>query len=70
MSFLFVFHILTMKSSYTRFSCHIDLKGPTAGASNRFDLLSLVTSGVNSDEVNGPDEDILGVVEEWEDDEM
>ncbi|KAL5558262.1 hypothetical protein UlMin_034473 [Ulmus minor] len=45
------------------------LRGTTAGANNRMDLLSLVTSGVNSDEVNGPDEDILGVVEGWEDDE-
>ena len=32
-------------------------------------LLSLVTSGVNANEVNGPDEDILGVVEGWEEDE-
>lgn len=33
------------------------------------DLLSLVTSGVNDNEVRGPDEDILGVVEGWQDDE-
>lgn len=33
------------------------------------DLLSLVTSGVNDDEANGSDEDILGVVEGWEEDE-
>lgn len=33
------------------------------------DLLSLVTSGVNDNEVCGPDEDILGVVEGWQDDE-
>lgn len=33
------------------------------------DLLSLVTSGVNDSEVNDPDEDILGVVEGWQDDE-
>lgn len=33
------------------------------------DLLSLVTSGVSDNEVNGPDEDILGVVEGWEEDE-
>lgn len=33
------------------------------------DLLSLVTSGMNDNEVNGHDEDILGVVEGWEDDE-
>lgn len=45
------------------------LRGTTAGANNRMDLLSLVTSGVNSNEVNGPEEDILGVVEGWQDDE-
>jgi hypothetical protein len=33
------------------------------------DLLSLVTSGVNDNEVQNPDEDILGVVEGWQDDE-
>lgn len=32
-------------------------------------MLSLVTSGVNNTEVDGRDEDILGVVEGWEDDE-
>ncbi|RVX22651.1 F-box protein 7 [Vitis vinifera] len=45
------------------------LRGTTAGANNRMDLLSLVTSGVSDNEVNGPDEDILGVVEGWEEDE-
>ncbi|KAJ0086404.1 hypothetical protein Patl1_08358 [Pistacia atlantica] len=45
------------------------LRGTTAGANNRMDLLSLVTSGVNDNEVGGPDEDILGVVEGWQDDE-
>lgn len=33
------------------------------------DLLSLVTSGVNSNEVDNHNEDILGVVEGWQDDE-
>lgn len=33
------------------------------------DLLSLVTSGVNDEEANGEDEDILGVVGGWQDDE-
>lgn len=33
------------------------------------DLLSLVTSGINDNEICGPDEDILGVVEGWQDDE-
>ncbi|CAL8997121.1 unnamed protein product [Prunus brigantina] len=45
------------------------LRGTTVGANNRMDLLSLVTSGVNDNEVCGPDEDILGVVEGWQDDE-
>jgi hypothetical protein len=45
------------------------LRGTTTGANNRMDLLSLVTSGVNDNEVRGPDEDILGVVEGWQDDE-
>ncbi|XP_062101404.1 F-box protein 7 [Humulus lupulus] len=45
------------------------IRGTTDGANNRMNLLSLVTSGVNSDEVNGPDEDILGVVGTWMDDE-
>ena len=33
------------------------------------DLLSLVTSGVDDNEANGPEKDILGVVEGWQDDE-
>lgn len=45
------------------------LRGTTAGANNRMDLLALVTSGVNDSEVTGPDEDILGVVEGWQEDE-
>ncbi|KAL0326169.1 UNVERIFIED_CONTAM: F-box protein 7 [Sesamum radiatum] len=45
------------------------LRGTTAGANNRMDLISLVTSGVNDAEASGPDEDILGVVEGWQEDE-
>ncbi|KAD4385295.1 hypothetical protein E3N88_25463 [Mikania micrantha] len=45
------------------------LRGTTAGANNRMDLLSIVTSGVQESEVPGPDGDILGVVEGWQDDE-
>ncbi|CAK9164480.1 unnamed protein product [Ilex paraguariensis] len=45
------------------------LRGTTAGANNRMDLHSLVTSGVNDNEANGPDEDILGVVGGWQEDE-
>lgn len=32
-------------------------------------MISLVTSGVNDSEASGPEEDILGVVEGWQDDE-
>lgn len=45
------------------------LRGTTVGANNRMDLLSLVTSGVNDVEASGPDEEILAVVEGWEEDE-
>ncbi|GAB2290469.1 F-box protein 7 [Dionaea muscipula] len=45
------------------------LRGTTVGANNRMDLLSLVTSGVNENEANSHEEDMLGVVERWQDDE-
>lgn len=45
------------------------LRGTTEGANNRMDLMSLVTSGVNDAEASGPDEDILGIVEGWQEDE-
>ncbi|KAL6217111.1 hypothetical protein ACLB2K_010328 [Fragaria x ananassa] len=45
------------------------LRGTVTGANNRMDLLSLVTSGINDNEIRGPDEDILGMVEGWQDDE-
>ncbi|KAE8719571.1 F-box protein 7 [Hibiscus syriacus] len=45
------------------------LRGTISGANNRMDLLSLVTSGVDDNEASGPEEDILGVVEGWQDDE-
>lgn len=45
------------------------LRGTTIGANNRMDLLSLVTSGVNDDEASSTEEDILGVVGGWQDDE-
>ncbi|KAK4429648.1 F-box protein 7 [Sesamum alatum] len=45
------------------------LRSTTAGANNRMDLISLVTSGVNDAEASGPDEDILGVVEGWQENE-
>lgn len=45
------------------------LRGTVAGANNRMDLLALVTSGINDNEVTGPEEDILGIVGGWEEDE-
>lgn len=51
------------------FRCANRLRGTRAGANNRMDLLSLVTSGVNDGEVSSTDEDILGVVEGWQEDE-
>ncbi|KAL8141228.1 hypothetical protein V2J09_007249 [Rumex salicifolius] len=45
------------------------LRGTTSGANNRMDLVSLVTSGVNNDETNSRDENILGMVEGLQDDE-
>ena len=45
------------------------LRGTAIGANNRMDLLSLVTSGVNDEEGSSTEEDILGVVENWRDDE-
>lgn len=44
------------------------LRGTTAGANNRMDVVSLVTSGVNSNEANHG-EDMLDIVEGWQDDE-
>ncbi|GAB2212928.1 hypothetical protein Droror1_Dr00020934 [Drosera rotundifolia] len=45
------------------------LRGTVAGAYNRMDLVSLVTSGVNENDANSHEEDIFGVVERWQDDE-
>ncbi|KAG9444040.1 hypothetical protein H6P81_015380 [Aristolochia fimbriata] len=45
------------------------LRGTTAGANNRLDLLSLVTSGIDDSEADDHDENMLGVVEGWQDDE-
>ncbi|KAF2291419.1 hypothetical protein GH714_023910 [Hevea brasiliensis] len=46
------------------------LRGTTAGANNRMDILSLVTSKVDSNGVSGPEEDIIGVVEDLHEDEI
>ncbi|KAL7155877.1 hypothetical protein ABFS83_03G105400 [Erythranthe nasuta] len=45
------------------------LRGTIEGANNRLDLVSLVTSGINDAEVSKCDEDILGIVEGWQEDE-
>lgn len=59
----YVFTILVIHAIENR------LRGTIEGANNRMDLISLVTSGVNDAEASGPDEDILGVVEGWQEDE-
>ncbi|GFP89807.1 F-box protein 7 [Phtheirospermum japonicum] len=48
---------------------HLRLRGTTQGANNRMDFLSLITCGVNDAEASGPGEDILGVVQGWQEDE-
>lgn len=45
------------------------LRGTLEGANNRMDLLALLSGGVNENEVGRHDEDILGVVEGWQEDE-
>ncbi|WOG92436.1 hypothetical protein DCAR_0311703 [Daucus carota subsp. sativus] len=45
------------------------LRGTIVGANNRMDLLSLVTSGVNDTDMIGLDENILEIIEGWEEDE-
>jgi F-box protein 9 len=42
------------------------LRGTVSGANNRMDLRSIVTSGINDNEVSGPEENILAAVEGWE----
>ncbi|CAN0893375.1 F-box protein 7 [Linum grandiflorum] len=43
------------------------LRGTTQGANNRMDLLSLVTSKVNSEGISEPEEEVLGVIDGLED---
>ncbi|XP_074557419.1 LOW QUALITY PROTEIN: F-box protein 7 [Curcuma longa] len=45
------------------------LRGTTIGANNRLDLLRLVTTGVNENEVNSHVDGVLGLMEGWEEDE-
>uniref|UniRef100_A0A0D6QR07 F-box domain-containing protein n=1 Tax=Araucaria cunninghamii TaxID=56994 RepID=A0A0D6QR07_ARACU len=53
---------------HTVLRIRLRLRGTTIGANNRLDLLSLVTTGV-SDELNADDEDVLGAIEGWREDE-
>ncbi|XP_039139323.1 F-box protein 7 [Dioscorea cayenensis subsp. rotundata] len=48
---------------------HLRVRGTTVGANNRLDLLKLVTTGVDDSELNDPNDDMLGVVEGWQEDE-
>eukprot|EP00897_Mesotaenium_endlicherianum_P006783 jgi/Mesen1/6132/ME000313S05262 len=45
------------------------VRGTCEGANNRLDLLSLVTSGMSDTEVPGDSEDVLNMVEGWDDSE-
>uniref|UniRef100_A0A1D1YBE6 F-box protein 7 n=1 Tax=Anthurium amnicola TaxID=1678845 RepID=A0A1D1YBE6_9ARAE len=45
------------------------LRGTTIGANNRLDLLMLVTTGVNDNELSHHNNDMLGAVEWWQENE-
>ncbi|XP_065847845.1 F-box protein 7 [Euphorbia lathyris] len=53
----------------TLWKVSLRLRGTTSGANNRMDILALVTSKVDSDGVIGPEEDVIGVVEDWQEDD-
>ncbi|XP_009403691.2 F-box protein 7-like isoform X1 [Musa acuminata AAA Group] len=54
---------------YTLLRMRLRLRGTTLGANNRLDVLKLVTTGVNESEVRNHGDDMLGIVEGWEEDE-
>ncbi|XP_050237599.1 F-box protein 7 [Mercurialis annua] len=54
----------------TQWKVCLRLRGTTTGANNRLDILSLITSKVDSDGVSGPVENIVREVEDWQEDEM
>lgn len=45
------------------------LRGTTIGANNRLDVVKLVTTGVNEDDLKNREDDVLRIVEGWEEDE-
>ena len=47
--------------------CGTRLRGTCVGANNRMDILSLITAGIQENEVPGDEEDVLEVLEGWED---
>ncbi|CAN0893379.1 F-box protein 7 [Linum grandiflorum] len=51
----------------TLWKIRLRLRGTTQGANNRMDLLSLVTSKVNSEGISEPEEEVLGVIDGLED---
>ncbi|CAN1268865.1 F-box protein 7 [Linum perenne] len=51
----------------TLWKIRLRLRGTTQGANNRMDLLSLVTSKVNSEGISGPEDEVLGIVDGLED---
>ena len=52
---------------YHNISCR--LRGTTDGANNRLDPLALITTGINVTEVRHSNDDVLGVVEGWQENE-
>ncbi|KAI0494447.1 hypothetical protein KFK09_024585 [Dendrobium nobile] len=61
--------LLYSGSRRTVLRMRLRIRGTTVGANNRLDMLRLVTTGVNESEINNDGDDILGVVEGWQEDE-
>ncbi|KAG1369852.1 F-box protein 7 [Cocos nucifera] len=60
--------LLYRGSRHTLLRMLLRLRGTTTGANNRLDLLKLLTTGVNESEISNQ-EDMLAVVEGWQEDE-
>ncbi|KAH0452011.1 hypothetical protein IEQ34_019310 [Dendrobium chrysotoxum] len=61
--------LLYSGSRRTVLRMRLRIRGTTVGANNRLDMLRLVTTGVNESEISNDGDDILGVVEGWQEDE-
>ncbi|XP_020584380.1 F-box protein 7 [Phalaenopsis equestris] len=56
-------------SRRTLLRMRLRIRGTTIGANNRLDMLRLVTTGLNESEISDDGDDILGLVEGWQEDE-